>query len=502
MSKSFRLFVIAGILITGLVFLLPTIRWYFIIPDENKKLLDLGIEEWTRRGYNPDKITELKDLIVYRSKVVSLGLDIVGGIHVVLEADFDKFAGKLGKKPDEITEDERKEAIERILQKLRNRIDQFGVSEPNIRRQGKDRIVIQLPGEKDTYRIRKIIETEGELEFRMVDDDLTSRLEIDTESKKVLNADKIPADYEVKYVYKKNDAGNPEPYYPVVVQKDAVMKGTSIKSASVGYGEFNDHIIRFELDFRGAKIFSDVTGTNQGKALAIILDGKVQSAPRINERISGGSGQITGSFTPEEAKDLALILKAGSLPVPIAIIEEEMIGPSMGRDLLQKSIKALLAGILLVIVFMLIFYRSSGLIASIALLLNGFLIIAVLAPLQFTITLPGIAGLILTMGMAIDANVVIFERIKEELTDNQRTIFEAWERGYDKAFWSIFDSNITTLIAAFILSSYGTGPIKGFAVTLFIGIIISMFTALFVTRYIFDMLFHFNIFRRYSKIII
>lgn len=502
MSGSFRFFVIAALLVAAFFFLYPTIKWYTAISQKDKDLVELNVTELVKRGYGIKKINEIRDLKKFKSSVVSMGLDIQGGIHVVLEVDFASYAEHLGETLETLSEEDKKEAVDRVLQKIRIRIDEFGLSDINIRKQGEDRITIQLPGAKDAKRIHDIITTQGVLDFRLVDDEMTAVLDVDPKTFDVLNTNEIPENREIAYTYIKDQLGQRQRNRPIVLENEVLMDGEHIRSASMGYGDMNEYIVRFELDNRGAELFSEITYSNVNRRLAILLDGRVQSFPSIREHIAGGSGVISGGFSSDEARDLALILKTGVMPVQVEIIAEEIIGPAMGMNLLKRSLNALMWGLILVIIFIIIYYRLSGVIASFALILNGVLIFSVLAPLRFTVTLPGIAGLILTMGMAIDANVIIFERIKEEYFTERKTIFEAIDRGYGKAFWTIFDSNITTLIAAFILSTYGTGPIKGFAITLFIGIIVSLFTSLFLSRFIYILLIKMNVIKKYSKLII
>jgi preprotein translocase subunit SecD len=264
------------------------------------------------------------------------------------------------------------------------------------------------------------------------------------------------------------------------------MDGSSIKRAAVQTDQFGKPEVVFSLSVEGAQQFLKVTEENVGRRLAIVLDGKILSMPLIRERIPGGQVRITGDFTMKDAQDQALVLRAGAFPVPLQIGEERTVGPSLGRDSIQAGIKAGIIGALLIVFFMLAYYKLSGLIADIALALNMFFLLGALAWLNFTLTLPGIAGMILTLGMAVDANVIIFERIKEEIR-NGKTVTAAIQSGYQKAFRTILDSNVTTLIATFVLSQFGSGPIKGFAVTLSIGIVINMFTAIFVTRLMYDL---------------
>jgi preprotein translocase subunit SecD len=284
---------------------------------------------------------------------------------------------------------------------------------------------------------------------------------------------------------------------PFLLREKTLMTGEVLKDAQVRFDEFNQPYVALEFDPRGAKMFDRITAKNVKKRLAIILDDNVYSAPVIQERISGGRAQITGRFTENEARDLAIVLRAGALPAPVKILENRSVGPSLGRDLIDKGLKSIIIGGILVVFFMVIYYKMSGAIADFALILNLILIMGALAGLRATLTLPGIAGIILTIGMAVDANVLIFERIREELRLG-KTPRAAIDGGYSKALLTIMDANITTLIAAVVLFQFGTGPVKGFAVTLSIGIVASLFTALFVSRVVFEILLTKGVLRQVS----
>lgn len=389
---------------------------------------------------------------------INLGLDLQGGMHLVLKVDTSK-----------VPEEAREDAPNRALEIIRNRIDQFGVREPLIQRQGKDSIVVQLPGVTDRDRAIELIGRTAQLEFKLVEDD--------EELYRRAMAGDIPEGYEIKTVEKEG----------LLLHKDTVLTGDTLVSAEVKFDQsrFNEPYIALEFNSRGAAVFSEITGRNVGRRLAIVLDEKVHSAPRINEKIPSGRASITGRFTVEEAGDLAIVLRAGALPAPIYIEEERTVGALLGKDSIESGIKASLIGISLVFSFTLIYYLFSGLIAVIAMSLNFLIVLGALGWLNTTLTLPGIAGMILAVGMAVDANVLIYERIREELSTGKH-IRSAVSAGYNKAFTAILDSNVTTLIAAALLFKFGTGPIRGFGVTLTIGILASMFTAIFVTRIIFD----------------
>ncbi len=373
----------------------------------------------------------------------------------------------------------RKLAVEQALETIRNRIDQFGVSEPDIRPEGERRILIQLPGVKDPQRAIDLIGKTALLEFKLVAENVTQD---------DIKSGKLPPGVKV-YPYKRYDPTTHRSYESKIALKDrTVMTGEYITDARVRIdSQYNTPYVAVEFDKQGARLFERITGENVKKRMAIVLDGVVYSAPVIQEKIGGGRASITGSFSMEEARDLAIVLRAGALPAPVKILEERTVGPSLGKDSIHKGFLSMLIGGILVILFMAVYYRMSGLIADFALLLNIVLILAGLTAFRATLTLPGIAGIILTIGMAVDANVLIFERIREELRLG-KTPRAALEGGYGKATVTILDANITTLIAAVVLFQFGTGPVKGFAVTLSIGIIASMFTAIMVTRVIFDYL--------------
>jgi len=403
------------------------------------------------------------------NKRINLGLDLQGGMHLLLKVDTSKLSAQA-----------KADAADRALEVIRNRIDAFGVREPSIQKQGEDEIVVQLPGITDRNRAMDLIGKTALLEFKLVSSD--------TDKLKAALEGTIPEGYELLRTQDDNE--------PILVEKQAVLTGDALTNAAVRFdqSQFNEPIVSLQFNSEGAKKFAEITANNIGKRLAIILDGKVQSAPRIREAIPNGEAVITGHFTVEQAQDLALVLRVGALPAPMYVEEERTVGPLLGQDSINSGIKASLIGSVLVFIFMAGYYLLAGLIANIALLLNLLIILGSLGmlPLLFpgisaTLTLPGIAGIALSLGMAVDANVLINERIREELSAG-RPLRTAITNGYSKAFSAIFDSNLTTLIAAFLLFQFGTGPIRGFAVTLTIGLIASMFTAIVVTRTIFEIL--------------
>ena len=370
-------------------------------------------------------------------------------------------------------------AVDQGLETIRNRIDQFGVAEPSIQRQGDRRIIIQLPGIKDTDRAIQLIGKTAQLEFKLVDDDRSLEDAI---------KGNIPEGDEMLYQRLTNPDSGEVSKKPFLIKKEVMMTGESIVNAEVRIdSQYNEPYVSIEFDKGGSNLFGKITKDNVKKRLAIVLDNNVYSAPVIQEEISGGRAQITGSFTTEEAHDLAIVLRAGALPAPVKILENRTVGPSLGKDSIEMGLKSTIMSGVLILIFMIFYYRLSGLIANIALFLNLIILAGAMAYFKATLTLPGIAGIILTIGMAVDANILIYERIREELRHG-KTIRAAIDSGFKRVFITIFDANITTLIAALVLFQFGTGPIKGFAVTLSIGIVASMFTAVFVSRFIFDLM--------------
>ena len=615
-SLTPRYLVILVILGWSMFSLWPTIQYQSLTDDEKEDLREEG---------TLDQI---------ESQVIRQGLDLKGGMYIELEADiptlvknlasnrnekFDKvlnasvkkfkadqsldffnilrneieekrlkivrYFHEYGSNLDDIIlalEEETEDAINRVLEILQNRIDQFGVSEPTIQKKGKYRILVELAGIQDSDRARSLLQSTALLEFYLVknsavtneiiiqldnilkrsvsdedladisantnnaldiketnektDSEVTTIDEIfgETESigedsaihesdlllesplqsliefvqgdmavniKNMYSLNKLLSKEEVKLKLKSssgqflfsNDsetlAGSGQYYRLYYIEDKPELTGGVVEKAkanlgSLGGGNAGLPVVSLDMNSEGSKTWSRVTGANIGERIAIVLDGKVHMAPNIREKIPGGSTQIEGFADMNEAKDIAIILRAGALPAPVEIIEERIVGPSLGADSISKGQKSILIGLAIVFVFMLVYYRSSGFIANFALVWNIILILAVLASLGATLTLPGIAGLILTVGMCIDSNVIIFERIREELRKG-KTPKSAIEAGYNRAITTIIDANLTTVIAALVLYQFGTGPIKGFATVLFWGILISMFTAVYVTRTIF-----------------
>ncbi|MFN3406212.1 MAG: protein translocase subunit SecD [Caldimicrobium sp.] len=389
--------------------------------------------------------------------------------------------------------------VNQLLEVLRNRIDQFGVAEPIITKQGKDKVVIQLPGVKDPERALRIIGQTAQLEFKLVDEETMKRIDLPSllaliskegRIKDPNNLDEwrsqlkpyLPPDTEFYFEITKDRETGKIIKIPLLLKRDTLLTGEYIRNAQVRIDpNFNEPYVWVQFNERGAKVFEAITSAYVGKRLAIVLDDVVRSAPVIREKITGGEAQITGSFTMEEAQDLALVLRAGALPAPVKILQNITIGPSLGRDSIEKGIKAGIIGAASVIFFAILYYKGSGVIAVIALLLNIYYLLSLLSAFQATLTLPGIAGIILSIGMGIDSNVLIFERIRDEIRLG-RSYYSAIFTGYSKAFWTIFDAHITVLITALILFIFGTGPIRGFAITLSLSIIVNLFTAIYVTK--------------------
>jgi len=522
-----RLILIGVTLIMAVVFFLPNTPVFQYMPEWWKKIMP--------------------------GKGIVLGLDLQGGLHLVFEVEGDKaveitterYASRLkelfGKKKitadaaasglnitvspssteiRKVVEDNyptlvpietgtrlvyrisdkearriKDSATDQALETIRNRIDQFGVAEPTIHRQGENEIVVQLPGVKDPKRAIDLIGKTAQLEFKLVDDEARVAAELPQaiapgEEEGLLQqfAGKIPEDDEILFEKKINKETGVVRKLPLLLKKQSALTGDLLSDAKVNIDtRFSEPYVSLSFNADGAKRFEEVTGANVKKRLAIILDNTVYSAPVIQERISGGNAQITGSFTMEEAKDLSIVLKAGALPAPMKMLQNVTVGPSLGRDSIEAGKMAGIIGTIGVVIFMIFYYRLSGVIADFALLLNIILLLGAMASLNATLTLPGIAGIILAIGMAVDSNVLMFERMRDELRSG-KTPRSAVDSGYDKAFWTIFDSHVTTLITAAVLFQFGTGPIKGFAVTLSLGVAINLFTALIGTKSVFDII--------------
>jgi preprotein translocase subunit SecD len=422
-----------------------------------------------------------------------LGPGKVAEIVLVRERDVDKAAAELKDFPmvaqasrppvlrysftSAYAEQVKDNAVSQALETIRNRIDQFGVSEPVIQRQGKRRILIQLPGIKDIERAKGLIGRTAQLKFHLVDASV---------GPEDLKAGRIPPDSVVLLYRRRDRETGRDVVQPMLVKRRALMTGEHLTNAYVSLGgQFGEPIVNIRFDRVGARRFALITGDHVGERLAIVLDGVVRTAPVIRAKIPGGSAIIEGIDSLEEAKDVGIVLRAGALPAPVETLENRTVGPSLGADSVRQGIRSILIGGVLVVIFMVFYYRFSGTVADLALLLNLVILMGAMGYLRATLTLPGIAGIILTIGMAVDANVLIFERIREELRTG-KSVKSSVESGFGKAFWTIFDANLTTFIAALVLFQFGTGPVKGFAVTLSIGILASMFTAIFVSRVVFD----------------
>jgi len=550
-SRLYLILLISFLIIASLYALYPSIKLWSMSEADKEEI----------------RSTEPQDLISLEGKAIKLGLDLKGGMHVVLQVDKSK-----------LKEDERRDAVDRALEIIRNRVDQFGITEPLIHKQGGDRLVVELPGLHDVERASALIGQTAQLEFKLletpentvsilkkIDEVLakaettsTEEEEVETPEKKekepeedvvkdlfaeveeepdttedttsfleeeeepyyeerpftqylesyqgrtgflVLAEEKpkvelllnrpeiqelIPKDDEFAFSTRAETFQNQKYWGLYLLKKRVELSGKYLVDARPTYDQFRKPEVQFTLTKKGGRIFARVTGANIDKPLAITLDGRVESAPNIQSKIRD-RGVITmgGAATFEDASDLSVVLRAGALPAPVKIIENRVIGPSLGQDSIRKGTTSVIIGFCLVLLFMLIYYKLSGLIADFAVLLNLFFLMAAMAALHATLTMPGIAGIILTVGMAVDANVLIFERIREEMRTG-KTIRAAIDAGYKRALTAIIDANITTLITAAVLFNLGTGPVKGFAVVLSLGVAISLFTAVVITRVIFD----------------
>lgn len=504
----------------------PTFQFYAMSPAQRQEVLQARPAAATNE-VDRERLQKLANL---REKAIKLGLDLQGGMYLLLEVDKSKLGAA-----------EARNAVDQAMQIIRNRIDQFGVAEPSFQKQGENRILVQLPGLLDQERAKSLIGQTALLEFKIVKTDeetralleridqalvrrmggaaggagadtfsaqhpFTSRFlsaaqagESFTLSENVAAIDSMLAMVRADSTFLFESTLSWEAHVSeregrtgralLVLSKDPLMEGKDVQSAQMRLDLDQERPgapgVSFTLTSRGGATFADVTGANVGRRLAIVLDNRVQSAPNIVERIPRGQGSITGSFTEEEAQNLAIVLRSGALPAPVHVVEERTVGPSLGQDSIEKGIRAAAVGASLVVLFMVIYYRLSGLVAVMALLLNILGLLACMAGFHATLTLPGIAGIVLTIGMAVDANVLIFERIREELR-NKKTVLAAIEQGYARAYRTILDSNVTVLLSAVALMWFGSGPIRGFAVTLSIGLIINMITAVGISKMIFD----------------
>jgi preprotein translocase subunit SecD len=511
-TLSWRLIAVAVVITAAVVYILPTVKpgtWpnkrinlgldlqggmHLVLEVDTGKAVESTIERISQDMRGEMRRARIKFLALSRQGA-QMTVRIKGQAHIdnfkkLLDDEFQEVRVVSEKRtddvfttvldlPDQETELIKKLAVDQALETIRNRIDQFGVSEPDIRRQGERRILIQLPGVKDTQRAKELIGRTALLEFKLLDES--------GDVDKALKGD-VPPGSEVLYQVTTDSATNRTVKTPMLIKKRTLLTGAYLTDARVQIdSQYGDPYVSINFDKKGGRLFGRITEENVRRRLAIVLDNKIYSAPVIQEKIPNGEARITGSFTMEDARDLAIVLRAGALPAPVNILEERTVGPSLGSDSIRKGLISMIVGGILVIVFMVIYYRGAGLLADMALILNILFIAAGLAAFQATLTLPGIAGIILTIGMAVDANVLIFERIREEMTLG-KTPRAALDAGYDRATLTILDANVTTLIAALVLFQFGTGPVKGFAVTLSLGVVASLFTALILTRAIFDFL--------------
>ena len=407
----------------------------------------------------------------------------------------------------------RKNAVNQSLEIIRNRIDQFGVSEPVVLRQGENQIVVQLPGVKDPDRAMGLIGQTAQLEFKLVSEASSVNLPqlIDEtvkggqwregESRRQLNLalqSRLPQGTEIFFEKVVDPQTKRESRVPLLLETPVLMTGEMVKNAQVRIGgTFNEPYVSLDLTGHGGRVFANLTEKSVGRRLAIVLDENVRSAPVIREKILGGSAQISGSFTHEEATDLAIVLRVGALPAPVDVIQNLTVGASLGQDSIRDGLYSGLAGALLVVLFMIVYYRTSGLIANISLAFNILLLFVALAMLGSTLTLPGIAGIILSVGMGVDANILIYERMRDEFALG-KSVRAGVDAGFNRAFWSIVDGQVTTLITALVLFLFGTGPIKGFAITLTFGILFNLFAVLFFSRLMFDSLLSLKILKKIS----
>jgi preprotein translocase subunit SecD len=441
------------------------------------------------------------------AKRINLGLDLQGGSMLVLQADFEKMQDKIEKRLGRpMTDKDKTDATSQALDLIRNRVDAFGVAEPQIRTRGADQIELQLPGVRDPKAIKDLLGMTGRVEYRLVDDELSKKAHdfvglqktpataMDMDQLKqycsqIAAEIKCPDDKEVLFYYERDLNSNKiYPSYPLVLEKNVAVEGSDIANATPGQDDYGRPAVNFTTTSEGATKFAQATNPkNNGKRLAIVIDDKIRSAPAINTQINTGKAIIQGSFTLDEMNILVRIIKEGALPVDLRIVEERTVGATLGQDSIRAGWIAGVVALIAISAFMIVYYRGAGIIALVGLVLNAIYALAMLSWLGFTLTLPGLAGFVLTLGVAVDANVIIYERIREELR-NGRNVRTAVTMGFDRAFWTIFDSNLTTVLAALILSMVGSGPIKGYAVTLTIGIIANMFVALYVTKFVYELI--------------
>jgi preprotein translocase subunit SecD len=447
---------VALLMLAAFFLIYPSVNWYTLEAGERSKLEALRERpKW----------------------LVNLGLDLKGGTHMTMELEVDKL-------PKDVP---LAEGMAQAIEIIRNRIDQYGVAEPIIARQGARWIVVQLPGISDSAQAKELVGKTALLEFRMVDESEKARAALN----KILELGTVfdgatPSTAAAKLVPEGLELFKGKDSAVFLLTKEVPLTGALLETAKVETGgEYGLPVVAFKFKPEAAAKFSALTASNIGKNMAIVLDDTVFSAPVIKGRIGGGSGIIEGQFTSDDAKSLAIVLRAGALPAPVRIIEERTVGPSLGEDSIRKGFQAAGVGVAIILIFFAVYYRAGGLIANVSIVANLFFLFALMAYLKATLTLPGIAGLALNIAMAVDANVLILERIREERAKG-RPMKVAVAAGYDQSASAIIDSNLTLLIASALLFQFGTGPIKGFAVTLTGGNIISMFTATILTRMLYE----------------
>ena len=437
--------------------LYPSYEWYSKTPEERAVL--------EASGDRPKRI-------------INLGLDLRGGSSLLLELDVSKLQGN----------ESLNESMQRAIEIVRNRIDQYGVGEIPITKQGEKWISVQLPGIANPEQAEALIGKTAMLEFRIVDESAKAQEAVQkvSELEEPFNSDGTLTEEAQALVPENITVMKSKDGSFLAVSSKAEVTGADLEDARVSTGEYGYPAVSFTFNGAGAKKFGELTGHNLHKQLAIVLDNTIQSAPSINSRITR-DGQITGKFTMNEAKQLAIVLRAGALPAPVRIIEKRVIGPGLGEDSIKSGLKASLIAFVFIVLFMTIYYRASGFISSVALVLNVVFLIATMSYFSATLTLPGIAGIILSLAMAVDSNVLILERMREEY-DKGQPLYLVIKEGYGKAWSAIFDSNLTTWIASILLFNFGTGPVKGFALTLTLGLLVGVFTSVFVTRAIYETL--------------
>ena len=517
-NLKWKFILTAVVLLGALIYLMPTLTdslpdtWKRYLPTEKVHLgLDLqggihlilevqedkAVESTVERMIlDMKEILRKKDIFYDRIESESEGRLVVRGVSLSDRDRFDEILSEEFANLKNISENEGKHgveyelgltdreihaikqgAVDQALETIRNRIDEYGVSEPTIQRESQNRILVQLPGVKDPERAIKLIGQTAVLEFKIVDDEHSLQDAL---------AGKVPPGSELLYERKYDAETNRTRKIPILVKKRTLMTGDALADARTEISRMgNQPIVGIKFNARGSRLFDQIAAENVNKRLAIILDNNVYSAPVIRQSRYGGRAVIEGNFTLDEAHDLAIVLRAGSLPAPVVIAEKRAVGPSLGNDSIRQGLLSIAVGGLLVLLFMVTYYRFAGMVADVSLVFCLFLIMASLAAFKATLTLPGIAGLVLTVGMAVDANVIIFERIREELRVG-KTARAAVDSGYKKALLTILDANITTMIAAVVLFQFGTGPVKGFAVTLSIGVFWSVLLAIYFTREVFD----------------